>query len=75
MGMTPGVYYDHVCAYMSEHIQVSAKRVGLEVKEILFFSYVDQRNNLSRVKSNLNRVVGSLLPRLHSSYGMLLTNG
>jgi 2-polyprenyl-3-methyl-5-hydroxy-6-metoxy-1,4-benzoquinol methylase len=68
LGLSLGIFHDHVTSFFPEHIKVLADRHGFEASEFHFYT---QMNNFSRaagLKSHLLRAIGVMLPRLSNSF-------
>lgn len=61
------IYSDHTAAFMPEHIQVIANRIGARLTRVSFFTHLDQRTAGMVLKSWISRCAGWLMPRSHGS--------
>ncbi len=67
LGRHASIYSDHTAAFMPEHIQVIANRIGARVTKVSFFTHLDQRTTGMVFKSWISRLAGWLMPRSHGS--------
>lgn len=64
----PHVFFDHMSLFAPEHIQAICNRHGLTLKATYFYSEIDARSRLLRVKSHLLRIAAAASPRLNQSF-------
>lgn len=67
IGGRASIYSDHTAAFMPEHIQVIANRIGARLTKVSFFTHLDQRTAGMALKSWFSRCAGWLMPRSHGS--------
>lgn len=67
LGGQASIFSDHTAAFMPEHIQVVANRLGLRLTKVSFFTHLDRRSGGMALKSLVSRAAGWLMPRSHGS--------
>ena len=67
-GGRQGIYWDHMAAFLPEHLQALCDRHGLVMQAVGWFTLADRRTASTRAKSAVLRGVGRLFPQLNAAF-------
>tara|TARA_B100000242_G_scaffold294387_1_gene277033 strand:- start:1553 stop:2218 length:666 start_codon:yes stop_codon:yes gene_type:complete len=71
--MNLNVFYDHTQIYYPEHFQVICNRLGIKLKNILFFDFFAKGKLITKFKNLIFIIISIFFPRLSSSFLIIIT--